>query len=156
MKRKIITLLIATTLVATPVYVQADEKDDKIAALESKISDLEEEIRVLKEKLSKYETESDSDMETYLLEKKLLSGDCVEMASDMVGAISGFKYGDTEIYKYDMESDSYKTLVAENKITLKDFGVDLVPLAVNEEYVLFGEATEELITAFKEFKEDKQ
>lgn len=152
MKRKIIALLIATTLVATPVYVQADEKDDKIAALESKVSDLEEEIRVLKEKLSKCEAGSDSDIEAYLLEKKLLSGDRIDMASDMVGAISGFKYENTEIYKYDMESESYKNLIKENKITLKDFGVDLIPLAVNQEYVLFGEASDELITAFKEFK----
>lgn len=154
MKKKLIALLIAGTLALSPVNVYADEKDDKITELESKVSDLEKEIRVLKEKLSKYETESDSNMETYLLEKKLLSGERIEMASDMVGAISGFKYGNTEIYKYDMESDSYKNLVAENKITLKDFGVDLVPLAVSKEYVLFGEASEELIAAFKEFKEE--
>lgn len=152
MKKKIIALLIAASLTAMPIYVQADEKDDKIAELEAKVANLEEEIRVLKEKLSKCEAGSDSDIEAYLLEKKLLSGDRVEMASDMVGAISGFKYGDAEIYKYDMESESYKNLIKENKITLKDFGVDLIPLAVNQEYVLFGEASDELITAFKEFK----
>lgn len=152
MKKKIIALLIATSLTAMPIYVQADEKDDKIAELEAKVANLEEEIRVLKEKLSKCEAGSDSDIEAYLLEKKLLSGDRIDMASDMVGAISGFKYENTEIYKYDMESESYKNLIKENKITLKDFGVDLIPLAVNQEYVLFGEASDELITAFKEFK----
>lgn len=139
-------------LVATPICVQADEKDDKIVELEAKVNDLEKEIRELKEKLSKYETKSGTDMESYLIEKNLLSGDRVEMASDMVGAVSGFKYGDAEIYKYDMEAESYKDLIKENKITLKDFGVDLVPLAINEGYVLFGKAPEELIAAFKEFK----
>lgn len=154
MKKKLITLLLAGTLALSPVNVYADAKDDKITELEAKISDLEKQIKKLEEKLSKYESDSGTDMESYLLEKKLLSGDRTEMAADMVGAISGFKYGNTEIYKYDMESDSYKNLVAENKITLKDFGVDLVPLAVSKEYVLFGEASEELIAAFKEFKEE--
>ena len=76
------------------------------------------------------------------------------MAADMVGAVSGFKYGDTEIYKYDMESEGYQKLTSENKITLVDFGIDLIPLAINGEYVLFGEASEELIASFKEFKEE--
>ena len=64
------------------------------------------------------------------------------------------KYGDTEIYKYDMESEGYQKLTSENKITLVDFGIDLIPLAINGEYVLFGEASEELIASFKEFKEE--
>ncbi len=152
MKKRFIALFTAVLLAAAPIYVQADEKDDKIVELETKVNNLKKEIRELKEKLSKYETKSETDMESYLIEKNLLSGDRVEMASDMVGAVSGFKYGDTEIYKYDIESESYKNLIKENKVTLKDFGVDLVPLAINKEYVLFGEATEELITAFNEFK----
>ena len=65
--------------------------------METKVNNLKKEIRELKEKLSKYETKSETDMESYLIEKNLLSGDRVEMASDMVGAVSGFKYGDTEI-----------------------------------------------------------
>lgn len=152
MKKRFVALLTAVLLTAAPVYVQADEKDGKIVELEAKVNDLEKEIRELKEKLSKYETKSGTDMESYLIEKNLLSGDRVEMASDMVGAVSGFKYGDAEIYKYDMESESYKNLIKENKVTLKDFGIDLVPLAINKEYVLFGEASEELIAAFNEFK----
>ena len=152
MKKRFIALFTAVLLAAAPIYVQADEKDDKIVELETKVNNLKKEIRELKEKLSKYETKSGTDMESYLIEKNLLSGDRVEMASDMVGAVSGFRYGDTEIYKYDIESESYKNLIKENKVTLKDFGVDLVPLAINKEYVLFGEATEELITAFNEFK----
>lgn len=152
MKRKFIALLIAASLATMPVYVHADAKDEKITELESKIADLEKQIKDLEEELSKYETKSGTDMESYLIEKNLLSGDRVEMASDMVGAVSGFKYGDAEIYKYDMESESYKNLIKENKVTLKDFGIDLVPLAINKEYVLFGEASEELIAAFNEFK----
>lgn len=154
MKKKLITLLIVGILALSPVNVYADAKDDKITELEAKISDLEKQIKKLEEKLSKCESDSGTDMESYLLEKKLLSGGRIEMAADMVGAVSGFKYGDTEIYKYDMESEGYQKLTSENKITLVDFGIDLIPLAINGEHVLFGEASEELIAAFKGFKEE--
>ena len=154
MKRKFIALLIAASLATMPVYVHADAKDEKITELESKIVDLEKQIKDLEEELSKYESKSNAGIESYLLEKKLLSGERIEMAADMVGAVSGFKYGNTEIYEYDIESENYKNLITENKITLKDFGIDLIPLAVNDKYVIFGEASEELITAFKDFKEE--
>lgn len=44
MKKRFMVLLTAVSLVATPIYVQADEKDDKIAELEAKIQEMQQTI----------------------------------------------------------------------------------------------------------------
>ena len=40
MKKRFIALFTAVLLAAAPIYVQADEKDDKIVELEPKVNDL--------------------------------------------------------------------------------------------------------------------
>lgn len=151
MRKKLIALLIAGTMIMAPVCVHADEKDDRIAELETKISEMQKIIDYLNEKLQKYEG---SEIEQYLLDKGVLTGDRIEMDADMIGAVSGFKYGSAEIYEYDTESDKYKTLSSGGSIGLDGFeGVSISASAVNGKYVLIGNnLPEDLITAFNEFK----
>lgn len=96
------------------------------------------------------------DIENYLLSRKLLSGDRVQMAADMVGAVSGFKYTDTvgEIYEYDMESEEYKKLSAGEEIPLKGMeGFKMKAVSVNGKFVLFGDnASQDLINGFDSFE----
>ena len=71
----------------------------------------------------------------------------------MVGAISGFKYGDAEIYEYDMSSTQYKELVSGDAISVEGIdGYTINALAINGKYVLMGEASEDLIQAFNDYK----
>ena len=104
--------------------VFADEKDDKIVELQKQVDEMQKTIDDLNAELDKYRSQDqqDNSMEDYLLDKNLLSGDRIEMAADMVGALSGFKYGDTEIYEYDTSSEEYQELSSGNSIPLK--GVD--------------------------------
>lgn len=109
----------------------------------------------LNAELDKYRSQDqqDNSMEDYLLDKNLLSGDRIEMAADMVGALSGFKYGDTEIYEYDTSSEEYQELSSGNSIPLKGVdGYTVGALAINGKYVLMGEASDDLVKAFKDFK----
>ena len=156
MKKKFIAILLASSLaLSSASVVFADEKDDKIAELQKQVDEMQKTIDGLNAELDKYRSQNnqDNDIEKYLLDKNLLSGERTEMAAEMVGALSGFKYGDAEIYEYDTSSEEYKELAAGNAIPLdgmEDITVDA--LAINGKYVLMGEASDELIKAFKEFK----
>ena len=156
MKKKFLAILLTTIFVFSPsISVFADTKDDKIAALQKQVDDLQKQVNDLTAKLKKYESNDvkDNGIEDYLLKKVVLSGERTEMAADMVGAVSGFKYGDSEIYEYDTSSEEYKELSSGNAIPLKGMEDYLIsPLAVNGKYVLMGEASEDLIQAFKDFK----
>lgn len=154
MRRKLIALLVAVSISVSPLCVYADEKDDRIVELEAQVKALQEEVKALKEQLSKYESSESGDIEKYLLDKGLLLGDRIEMAAEMVGAISGFKYDTAEIYEYDTESEQYKSLASGASIGIDGFeGVTISAAVVNGKYVLIGDnLSEELITAFKEFK----
>lgn len=153
MKKKLVSIILAAALIcSSPTLVFADEKDDRIKELETQVEQMQKTIDELQEKLSKYEINS-SGIEEYLLEKGVLSGDRVEMAAEMLGAIAGFKYEDAEIYEYDTNSEEYLKLSSGESIPLQGVdGITLGALAVNGKYVLMGEASDELISAFKEFK----
>lgn len=157
MKKKFFAVLLATTLtLSSSTFIFADEKDDKIAELQNQIDEMQKTIDSLNAELDKYRSQNrqnTSSIEDYLLDKNLLSGDRVEMAADMVGAMSGFKYGNAEIYEYDTSSDEYKELSSGNSIPLKGVdGYTVDALAINGKYVLMGEASDDLIKAFKDFK----
>lgn len=79
-----------------------------------------------------------ADLEQYLLDKGLLTGERSEVAAAMVGAVSGFKYGENlvEIYEFDETSEAYKNLEKTNTLTVEGFGTTLTPAAVNGPYVL--------------------
>lgn len=156
MKKKFLTILLTTIFVFSPsVAVFADTKDDKIAALQKQVDDLQKQVDDLTSKLKKYQSDDtkNNNMEDYLLKKNVLSGKRIEMAADMVGAISGFKYGDAEIYEYDMSSTQYKELVSGDAISVEGIdGYTINALAINGKYVLMGEASEDLIQAFNDYK----
>lgn len=156
MKKKLIALLISGAMFLSPAYVFADEKDDRIAELESQVESLQKEINLLKEQLANYESSGINDMEKYLLEENLLTGERTEMAANMVGAISGFKYGSAEIYEYDTESEQYKTLSSGGAIGVEGFaGISVSATAINGKYVLIGQnLSEDFITAFKDYKSE--
>ncbi len=64
MKKKIIALLITASTVIAPVYVYADEKDDRIAEFEAQVADLQVQ---LEEALAKIP--SSTDQEEYKIEE---------------------------------------------------------------------------------------
>lgn len=57
------------------------------------------------------------DIEKYMLENNAVSGKRTQMAAEIIGAINGFKYSDSnvEIYEYDTNSKRYKDLVKKPK-----------------------------------------
>ena len=92
-------------------------------------------------------------MEDYLLDLGLLTGERTEMAAEMIGAESGFKYGDVEIYEFDESSDSYQKLAAGKSVELEGMeGFGISAAAVNGKYVLVGSPSEEVINAFNEYR----
>ena len=92
-------------------------------------------------------------MEDYLLDLGLLTGERTEMAAEMIGAESGFKYGDVEIYEFDESSDSYQKLAAGKSVELEGMeGFGISAAAVNGKYVLGGSPSEEDINAFNEYR----
>lgn len=96
-----------------------------------------------------------ADIENYMLDNGMLSGNRIQMAADMVGAIDGFKYSDSgvEIYEYDTESETYITLSGGGEIELKGMsGYTVGCVAVNGKFVLFGEPSEDAIKCFENFE----
>ena len=75
MKKLLFLFSLVLTLSFTPIYVQADAKDDRIAELEAKIGELEKIIAELQDKLDLYEGKSIRDLSvaedtTYILNTK--------------------------------------------------------------------------------------
>ena len=96
-----------------------------------------------------------NDIENYLLDQGLLSGERTQMAAGLIGGIDGFKYSSSagEIYEYDVNSDAYKKLSNGESITLEGMeGYSLKAFSTNGKFVLFGEnIPQELIDAFDAF-----
>ena len=96
-----------------------------------------------------------NDIENYLLDQGLLSGERTQMAAGLIGGIDGFKYSSSagEIYEYDVNSDAYKKLSNGESITLEGMeGYSLKAVSTNCKFVLFGEnIPQELIDAFDAF-----
>ncbi len=97
------------------------------------------------------------DIEKYMLENDAVSGQRTQMAANMVGAIDGFKYGDSnvEIYEYDINSKNYKTLAKGKKIPLEGMdGFEVEAVSINGKFVLIGEPSKDAINIFDSFKTD--
>lgn len=95
------------------------------------------------------------DIEKYMLDKGVVSGQKTQMAAEMVGAINGFKYSDSnvEVYEYDVNSKNYKALAKGKKIPLEGFdGYEIGAVSVNGKFVLIGEPSKDAIKAFDSFK----
>ena len=156
MKKKIVTLLIATSIFCTacgaaPADASATSAptvsepmnavtpEDMTAAVESLNETIQAEIDSIANSYSPQETtKSLESLCQYLESSDLVSGERIEMAGEMIGAISGVKYTDcnVEIYEYDTDSEKYKNLVSTGKVTLEGFNVDVTPSAIHDQYVL--------------------
>lgn len=161
MKKKICTLLIATSIFCTacgaaPADVSATSEpataetaasesvdttapEDMTAAVESLNKTIQAEIDSIASNYSPQETtKSLKALCEYLESSDLVSGERIEMAGEMIGAISGVKYTDcnVEIYEYDTDSEKYKDLVSTGKVMLEGFNVDITPSAIHNQYVL--------------------
>lgn len=164
MKRKVIITLIAVSVLCTACGSSNEEKsasapseiaaDDISAAVESLQETLQNEIDNIVSSYAPQEvTQSLDSLCQYFEESGLVSGERIEMAADMVGAISGVKYKDcnVEIYQYDTNSQKYKDLVSTGSVTLEGFNVEVTPSAIHNEYVLVCDEApnkDEIISAF--------
>ena len=116
MKKRVITALLLITLSASAVACGNGEAEssEPSQSLEETVSTPEEESNVESEPDNQSEAESTpenessevsektlDDIESYLLDKGVLSGERVQMGAELIGAISGFKYKDSvgEIYE---------------------------------------------------------
>jgi len=95
------------------------------------------------------------DVEQFLKEKNVLSGEKTKTAAEMIGAIDGFKYleSNTEIYVYDTDSEEYTKLSAGEEVPIKGMeGFFVKAVSVNGKFVLMGEPSQEIIDAFDSFQ----
>ena len=94
------------------------------------------------------------DMESWLLEEGVLSGERTEADAELMRAEDGVKYADSnvEIYEYDIYSDTYNNLKSGASVGFDNAG-PFSAKAVNGKYVLIatGEVSQELVDAFKNF-----
>lgn len=91
------------------------------------------------------------DVETYLVDLGLLSGDRADTEAFAVGAKSGFKYADqgAEIYEYDITSGTYQSIAENGSLTIMGFTFDFI---INHQFALLGsDLSEELVNAFLAF-----
>ena len=72
------------------------------------------------------------DLAAYLVEKGVATGEKTETMYQVIGAVGGFKYldSDVEVYEYDMESEAYKAIAETGEYSGLKFA------AVNEQFVL--------------------
>lgn len=98
------------------------------------------------------------ELEAYLLDAGVLSGEKTEVDAEMMRAEDGFKYADShvEIYEYDVNSSVYDSLAAGSSVGFSDEYRTVGPFtadAVNGKYVLIstGEVSKELRNAFGNF-----
>lgn len=171
MKKRVITALLLLTLSASAVACGNSEAEssEPSQSLEETVSTPEEESNVESEPDNQSEAESTpenessevsektlDDIESYLLDKGVLSGERVQMGAELIGAISGFKYKDSvgEIYEYDINSEEYQKLANGEEIPLQGMdGFTMKAVSVNGKFALFGnDVSQELIDAFNSFK----
>lgn len=99
-----------------------------------------------------------NDLEQYLLNQGVLSGNRTDVFAQMIGAKSGMKYKDSgvEIYEYSPDTEEYKELAKGNSIGVEGFeGVEITAKAINGNFVLIETqdktASQDLINAFESY-----
>ena len=161
MKKKIITVMIAGMLAlsATACGGSGDSSDapQNDSVQEEKDATPESEQQAEEEPAEEPAETTLADLETYLLNQGVLTGEKTETAASMIGATSGFKYADSnaEFYEYDENSDAYKTLSSGGSVEIEGMsGYAVSATAINGKYVLIssGDVSQELIDAFNSFK----
>lgn len=154
MKKKIIALLMASTL-AFGICACGGEKQDDTPKKTQKQEEQQKDTSAEESTNVEAETSLES-LEKYLLEKGLLTGSKTQTAAEMIGAKTGFKYPDSnaEFYEYDTNSDAYKTLVSGGSVEIEGMsGYSVSAKAINEQYVLISseDLSQELINAFNSY-----
>lgn len=162
MKKKIITVMIAGMLAlsATACGGSGDSSDapQNDSVQEEENATPEAEQQTAEEESAEEPAETTlADLETYLLDQGVLTGEKTETAASMIGATSGFKYADSnaEFYEYDENSDAYKTLSSGGSVEIEGMsGYAVSATAINGKYVLIssGDVSQELLDAFNSFK----
>lgn len=171
MIKKFLTALLLLALSASSVAcggnVQESKEPSKSSEVVSNAPSDESKVTPAPESQNKTENASDNDpakvsektledVEDYLLDKGVLSGERVQMGAELIGGIAGFKYKDSaaEIYEYDMGSEEYKKLANGEEIPLKGMeSYTVKAVSINGKFVLFGDnVSQELIDTFNSFK----
>lgn len=96
------------------------------------------------------EEKSLDNLSAYLVEKGVVTGEKTDTMYQMIDAIGGFKYldSDVEVYKYDTNSDVYKTIVETGEYSGMKF------VAINDQFVLLmtnNTDGQDVIQAFNEY-----
>lgn len=162
MKKKLITVMIAgmLALFATACGGSGDSSDapQNDSVQEEENATPEAEQQTAEEESAEEPAETTlADLETYLIDQGVLTGEKTETAASMIGATSGFKYADSnaEFYEYDENSDAYKTLSSGGSVEIEGMsGYAVSATAINGKYVLIssGDVSQELLDAFNSFK----
>ncbi len=168
MKKKLITTLLFLALSVSTVACgnskeSVNNEPTNVAESENAIMPTEKESEIIIGSDAEKESESIDasekaleDIENYLLDKGLLSGERVRMGAELIGGIDGFKYKDSvgEIYEYDVNSEEYKKLANGEEIPLQGMeGFTIKAVSVNGKFILIGDDTsQELIDAFNSFE----
>ncbi|WFR56370.1 hypothetical protein QA584_22570 [Anaerocolumna sp. AGMB13025] len=97
--------------------------------------------------------ESISDVVDFLKDKGYIKGNETKMDASMIGGISGVKYKDSkiEIYEYDTNSDTYKSLVKTNKVMIEGLNIEMTMSAVNGKFALYCEEADNKDDIIKTF-----
>lgn len=98
-----------------------------------------------------------TDLVAYMKDVSVLYGKESAVAASMIGAEKGVKYleSNVELYEYDMESDTYKSILKTNKVALDGFDIEITVSAVNGKFILLcedAEDKEKIIDLFMSFK----
>ena len=159
MKKKFLALIITSMMVASLSACGNDsEKSASVEKQEQSNEEAQPEEQANEEEPVAEPAETTlADLETYLLDKGVLTGEKTETLASMIGAVSGFKYADSnaEFYEYDENSDAYKTLSSGGSVEIEGMsGYAVSATAVNGKYVLIasGDISQELIDAFNSFE----
>ncbi len=151
----------STASVNTVQSSTSDEADNSSTESSESIETSETESQDTLEVISDIEatpvSKSLDEVADYLVLKKVVSGEQTETAAEMIGAISGFKYldSDVEVYEYDTDSDVYKEIVKDNIVKVQGLDLKITVSAVNGKYVLFcddAQNKDDIIGVFKEIK----
>ncbi len=156
MKKKLLLFLLMSALSITIFACgKTNQKNDATDnGQESTASDEKEENSTTssepKEKINTLK-----DIEQYMIENGVLSGERTQMAVELIGAIDGFKYNDSdiEVYEYDVNSEEYISLANGEEIPLEGIeGVTIGAVSINDKFVLMGNPSEEAVNIFESFK----
>lgn len=152
MKKKTLFLLLFLTLSLTACNKNEPATPDNNLLDEESAAEVEEMENAIQSEINniaeQYETQNTTDslhdLCKQLEDNNLVNGEYIEMAGEMVGAISGIKYADcnVEIYEYDTNSEKYAEIVNTGKNTLEGFNIDFVPSAINGKYIIYCDEAE--------------